>query len=244
MNERNEGRAVARFGPPAWLAIGIPTTAALAGLIAVTFDDASNAIANWYVRDSLSRAMEEYRTYPPAATALVLVDAQNGFLTNEPDLSEALAAIVDFARGQQYRIVYSSWDGGAIQRFPTPAHDWIAARLRGRAEAAAFPARIAPREGDTVLTPRSAFSAFSAGELDRRLKASGLEHLILAGPLTLITLDSTLRDAAQYDYHVTLLRAGRAAYSDAARAAFDRTFWRYAHSVIELEELQSLADEE
>ena len=223
------------------------TTAVLAGLVAVSFDDASNAMANWYVRDSLSAAMEEYRTYPAAATALVLVDAQNGFLTNEPDLSEALAAIVDFARGQQYRIIYSSWNGGAIQRFPTPAHDWIAGRLRGSGEAAAFPARIAPREGDTVLTPRSAFSAFTGGELNRRLRASGLEHLILAGPLTLITLDSTLRDAAQYDYHVTVLRAGPAgprAYFDATRAAFDRTFWRYAHSVIELEELQSLADEE
>lgn len=91
-----------------------------------------------------------------------------------------------------------------------------------------------------MLPPRSAFSVFSSGELDRRLKASGLEHLILAGPLTLITLDSTLRDAAQYDYHVTVLRAGHTAYSDATRAAFDRTFWRYAHRVMEMGELQSL----
>ena len=184
--------------------------------------------------------MQDYRTYPPATTALVLVDAQNGFLTNEPDLSESLAEIVDFARGRRYRIVYSSWDGGAIHRFPAPAHDWIAGRLGSSAEAAAFPARIAPREGDMVLSPRSAFSAFAGGELDARLKASGLEHLVLAGPLTLITLDSTLRDAAQHDYHVTVLRAGHSAYTDATRAAFDRNFWRYAHGVIELEELQSL----
>ena len=216
------------------------TTAAMACLVAITFDRASNALANWVVRDRVSRAMEEHRTYLPAATALVLVDAQTGFLTNEPGLSESLAEIVDFARARQYRIVYSSWDGGAIQRFPTPAHEWIAGLLRGSAEAVAFPARIAPREGDMVLPPRSAFSAFSSGELDRRLKASGLEHLILAGPLTLITLDSTLRDAAQYDYHVTVLRAGHTAYSDATRAAFDRTFWRYAHSVMEMGELQSL----
>jgi len=216
------------------------TTAVLVGLVAITFDSAWNALANWTVRDRVSRAMTEHRTYTPAATALVLVDAQNGFLTNEPDLSESLAEILDFARGQRYRIVYSSWDGGAMQRFPTRAHDWIAGRLGSSAEAANFPARIAPREGDTVLPPRSAFSAFSGGDLDRRLKASGLEHLLLAGPLTLITLDSTLRDAAQYDYHVTVLRAGHSAYTDAARAAFDRTFWRYAHSVIQLAELQSL----
>ena len=91
-----------------------------------------------------------------------------------------------------------------------------------------------------MLPPRSAFSAFSGGELEGLLKASGLEYLILAGPLTLITLDSTLRDAAQYDYHVTVLRAGHPADSEATRAAFDRTFWRYAHRVVELEELRSL----
>ena len=215
------------------------TTAALVGLVALMFDGAWNALANRTVRDRVSRAMTEHRTYPPAATALVLVDAQNGFLTNEPDLAESLAEIVDFARNRRYRIVYSSWDGGAIQRFPTPAHDWIAGRLAS-AEAAALPARIAPRQGDMVLPPRSAFSAFADGELDRRLKESGLEYLVLAGPLTLITLDSTLRDAAQYDYHVTVLRAGHSAYPAATRAAFDRTFWRYAHRVTELEELQSL----
>ena len=231
-----------RIGGRSALIWATAITAALAGLVAMTFDSASNALANWVVRDRVSRAMEEHRTYPPATTALVLVDAQTGFLTNEPGLSEALTEIVDFARGRQYRIVYSSWDDGAIQRFPTPAHYWIEDRLRSSVEAAAFPARIAPREGDTVLPPRSSFSAFSDGELDRYLKASGLEHLVLAGPLTLITLDSTLRDAAQYDYHVTVLRAGHAAYSDETRAAFDRTFWRYAHSVMELEELQTLTE--
>ena len=51
-----------------------------------------------------------------------LVDAQNGFLTNEPDLSESLAEIVDFARGRRYRIVYSSSrDGGAIAAVPRAA---------------------------------------------------------------------------------------------------------------------------
>lgn len=43
------------------------TVAALAGLFAITFDRASNALANWAVRDRVSRAMEEHRTYPPAA---------------------------------------------------------------------------------------------------------------------------------------------------------------------------------
>ena len=218
------------------------TPVALAGLAVVTFDDASNTAANWLIRSRVSGAMEEYRAYPPAATALVLVDAQNGFLKNEPRLSEALVAIVEFARRQRYRIVYTAWDAGGVQRFPTPAHEWITDRLDSSGEAASFPGRIAPREGDIVLAPRSTFSAFSGADLHRHLRSAGMEHLILAGPLTLITLDSTLRDAAQYDYHVTVLRAGSAAYSDAARAAFGRTFWRYAHSVVELDELQALAD--
>lgn len=220
--------------------IGVTATA-LAGLVAVavTFDGVSNAVANWYVRGSVSRAMEDYRANPPDARVLVLVDAQNGFLS--PGISEAMVAVVDFARDRQYRIIYAAWDAAAEPAPSTPAHDWIASRLRD-VGASAFPARIAPREGDTVLGPRSTFSAFSNGELDGHLRASGLDHLILAGPLTLLSLDSTLRDAVQRDYHVTVLRAEDAAYSESSQAAFERTYWRYAHSVIKPGELRALTD--
>lgn len=206
-------------------------------------DEASNAAMNQYIRGSLRGPMNAYRRYPPAATALVLVDAQNGFLTNQDRLSEALVTMVYFARRQGYQIVYTSWDAGGLQRFPTTAHEWMAGRLRASVDAANFPVRIAPREGDVVLPPRTTYSAFSGADLDGRLKSSGAEHLILAGPLTLISLDSTLRDAVQHDYHVTVLRANDAAYSDSTRATFDHTFWRYAHSVVELKELQSLVEE-
>ena len=214
------------------------------GLVAVTFDEASNALVNRFIRGTISGAMEEYQTYPPGQTALVMIDAQNGFLSNEPDLTRTLAALVDLARRQRYRIVYTSYDADAVHRFPTTAHDRIASRLNGSPAAGAFPARLAPRDGDIVLPPRSSFSAFSGTDLDRRLKSSGLEHLILVGPLTLMTLDSTVRDAAQYDYHVTVLRDGAgAASSDGTRAEFESTFWRYAQSVLDLDALISLAED-
>ena len=214
------------------------------GLVAVTFDEASNTLVNRFIRGSISGAMEQYQMYPPEQTALVLIDAQNGFLTNEPDLTRTLAALVDFARRQRYRIVYTSYDAGAAHRFPTKAHDQIASRLDGSPAARAFPERLTPRDGDIVIPPRSSLSAFSGTGLDRRLKSSGLEHLILAGPLTLTTLDSTVRDAAQYDYHVTVLRDGAgAASSDATRAEFEYTFWRYAQSVLDLDALTSLVED-
>ena len=213
------------------------------GLVTVTFDQASNAVVNSLLRRSVSSAMEEYRTYPPGQTALVLIDTQNGFLTNEPGLTGTLAALVDFARRQRYRIVYTSYDADAVHRFPTKAHDQIASRLNGGPAASAFPERIAPRDGDIVLAPRSSLSAFSGTGLDRRLKSSGLERLILVGPLTLITLDSTVRDAAQYDYHVTVLRDGAGApSSEATQTEFEHTLWRYAQSVLDLDELTSLAE--
>ena len=225
------------------LAFGIAAVVVI-GLVAVTFDEVSNALMNRLIRGSVTTAMEEYQAYPPGRTALVMVDAQNGFLSNEPDLTRTLAALVDFVRRQRYRIVYTSYDADAVHRFPTTAHDRIASRLNGGPVSDAFPARLAPRDGDIVLPPRSSFSAFSGTELDRRLKSSGLEHLILVGPLTLTTLDSTIRDAAQYDYHVTVLRDGAgAASSDATRAEFESTFWRYAQSVLDLDALISFAED-
>lgn len=217
------------------------TATALAGIVgvAVAFDGVLNSVAVWYVRSTVSRAMEGYQANPPDARVLVLVDAQNGFLS--PGICEALVAVVDFARNRQYHIIYASWDADTEPALSTPAHDWIASRLRD-VGASAFPTRIAPRDGDTVLRPRSTFSAFSNGELEGQLGASGLDHLILAGPLTLLSLDSTLRDAVQRDYHVTVLRADDVAYSESSKGAFERTYWRYAHSVIKPGELQALTD--
>jgi nicotinamidase-related amidase len=74
------------------------------------------------------------------------------------------------------------------------------------------------------------------------IESRGLEHLILAGPLGDLTLDSSLRDAVQRDLHVTVVSDCVAASSAAALELELRyTMPRYAHLVTELEHLERLS---
>ena len=225
------------------LVVGVIVVLAV-GTLAVMSDRTVNDLMNWLIRrQAAASALAEYQTYPPGQTALILIDTQHGFLADEPELTETLVELVDFARRQQYRIIYTPYSADAVHRFPTRAHDQLRSRLGSSPEASDFPERIAPRDDDVVLPARSSFSAFSGTGLNRLLKTSGLEHLILVGPLTLITLDSSVRDGAQYDYHVTVLRDGAgAAASETTRAEFTRTLWRYAQSVLTLQEFVSLVE--
>ncbi|RWA52274.1 hypothetical protein AU476_18080 [Cupriavidus sp. UYMSc13B] len=93
-----------------------------------------------------------------------------------------------------------------------------------------------------MLPSRTTLSIFGRPEVDALIESRGLEHLILAGPLADLTLDSSLRDAVQRDLHVTVVRDCVAASSQAALELEIRyTMPRYAHLVTDLENLGRLS---
>lgn len=63
---------------------------------------------------------------------------------------------------------------------------------------------LAPHEGDVVLY-KTRFSGFYKTELDERLRALGVRHLIVTGCTTSICVESTVRDAMFRDYRCLLL---------------------------------------
>lgn len=63
---------------------------------------------------------------------------------------------------------------------------------------------IAPAEKDIVVTKKRV-SAFSGSDLDVILRAKGIDHLILTGIATSGVVLSTLREAADKDYCLTVL---------------------------------------
>jgi nicotinamidase-related amidase len=65
-------------------------------------------------------------------------------------------------------------------------------------------AALAPAAGEPVITKRRV-SAFSGSDLDVLLRAAGADALILAGISTSGVVLSTLRQAADLDYHLTVL---------------------------------------
>ncbi len=72
---------------------------------------------------------------------------------------------------------------------------------------AQIPAAVAPAPGEAVVTKRRV-SAFAGSDLDVLLRARRIEHLVLAGIATSGVVLSTLRQAADLDYRLTVLADG------------------------------------
>jgi nicotinamidase-related amidase len=71
----------------------------------------------------------------------------------------------------------------------------------------AIPAAVAPAPGEAVVIKRRV-SAFTGSDLDVLLRARRIEHLVLAGIATSGVVLSTLRQAADLDYRLTVLADG------------------------------------
>ena len=63
---------------------------------------------------------------------------------------------------------------------------------------------LAPQEGDIIVLKRR-LSAFSGSDLDMVLRAFGIQHLVLTGLSTGGVVLSTLREAVDKDYRLTVL---------------------------------------
>lgn len=66
---------------------------------------------------------------------------------------------------------------------------------------------VAPASGEVTVTKRRV-SAFAGSDLDVVLRAGGITHLVLAGIATSGVVLSTLRQAADLDYQLTVLSDG------------------------------------
>ncbi|MGA2932584.1 MAG: isochorismatase family protein, partial [Acidimicrobiales bacterium] len=83
-------------------------------------------------------------------------------------------------------------------------------------------------DGDIVVTKRRV-SAFAGSDLDVVLRARGARTLVLAGIATSGVVLSTLRQAADLDYGLVVLRDGCAdADEEVHRVLLDKVFARQA----------------
>lgn len=151
-----------------------------------------------------------------SATALLVMDVQEGvvghFADGHPDYLPRLAAAVRAARDAGVAVIY-------VTVGFRPGHPEISARNKSFSAAAAaggytegseatrvHPA-VAPVPGDVTVTKRRV-SAFAGSDLDVVLRAGGTTHLVLAGIATSGVVLSTLRQAADLDYQLTVLSDG------------------------------------
>ncbi|MDF2096222.1 cysteine hydrolase family protein [Aquibaculum arenosum] len=133
-----------------------------------------------------------------ASSALIIIDAQNQYLSGPLALSGIAAALEE---GE--RLLQAARDAG------TPI---IHVKHRGAAGGAFDPDTpafeiadpVAPRDGEAVVEKRLP-NAFAGTDLDERLKAAGVKTLIVAGFMTHMCVSSTVRSALDHGYGTTVV---------------------------------------
>jgi nicotinamidase-related amidase len=149
------------------------------------------------------------------AAALLLMDVQQSIVDRWPGEAEylpRLASAADAARRAGIAVMYVTiaFRPGYPEVSPRNA---TFAGIRGSGRyidgdpgSRIHPA-IAPAPGEVIISKRRV-SAFSGSDLDMVLRAGGVDSLVLAGIATSGVVLSTLRQAADLDYRLTVLADG------------------------------------
>ncbi|HEY3871421.1 MAG TPA: cysteine hydrolase [Actinocrinis sp.] len=179
-------------------------------------------------------------TLDPRRTALLVMDYQRG-ITDSLDDAEALldraADVVKLVRDLGGRIGYvrvgfTDDEFDAVPATSTFAQHVGSERrqyLHADAPTTAVHDRVAPQPGD-IAVRKTRVGAFSTTDLDRQLRAVGIDTLVLAGISTSGVVLSTVREAADRDYRIVVL-ADACADRETAVHEFltERIFPRQAH---------------
>jgi len=218
---------------------------------------AFNRMSNRMFAGIAARALAKRIDFTQHDTALLLVDCQQDFLcrpnplegivessARELSLSK-LEQLVDLARRSPMPIFYSrSTNCGNAVRFPTPSQQAIssAGLLARGTSGMEIAERLSPAEGDTVLKPRTAISAFVGTGLMQSLQSRNISRLIVAGLRTDVEVDSTARDAAEHGFQTIVVSDACVGTTLANHeATLEMTLPRLVHAVLDVAAISSTA---
>jgi nicotinamidase-related amidase len=173
-------------------------------------------------------------------TALLVMDVQNGIVDRVPDDAAALldrvGSAIGCARSHGIPVVYVRVAFRAGATDVSPRNKSFSA-LAGRTDmgvddpATQVHPAVTPLPGDVVVVKKRV-SAFTGSDLDVVLRSLGVSRLVLCGIATSGVVLSTLRQAADLDYAITVLRDGCADMDpEVHRVLLDKVFPRQAEVV-------------
>jgi len=97
------------------------------------------------------------------------------------------------------------------------------------------------QKGDIVIKEHWAQSGFANTDLDQQLKQHGIQRLVLIGMIANTCIESTGRFGMELEYHVTLVKAATAAFSqEAMHAAHEISGPTFAHAILTTREVVAL----
>jgi nicotinamidase-related amidase len=178
------------------------------------------------------------------STALLVMDVQGATLKNIKDSAAYLkpvAAAIQTARTNGIPVIYVVV--GFRKGYPEVSLDnksFSALKNNGtmnldQEEAYRVDASIAPQPGD-VLVVKKRVSAFAGSDLEVILRAYQIQHLVLLGISTSGVVLSTLREAADKDYTLTVLSDGCADMDEEVhRVLTTKVFPRQAEVITSVE---------
>ncbi|GAA0971473.1 cysteine hydrolase [Streptomyces rhizosphaericus] len=143
-------------------------------------------------------------------TALLVMDVQEGIVAHvqDPGYVERVSRAVDAARNAGIPVVYVAI-GFRSGRPEASARNKIVGSLPPSLYTEDDPkiaihTGVAPRPDEVVVTKRRV-SAFAGSDLDVVLRSGDITHLVLTGVATGGVVLSTLRQAADLDFRLTVL---------------------------------------
>jgi nicotinamidase-related amidase len=153
--------------------------------------------------------------YNSQNTALLVMDMQAAILRNFPDAELLITKVknaITHAHESSFRVIYVRV--GFRQGTPeisTNNKSFTAARERfaqlNTEEFLKIEPAIEPGDDDIVVTKRRV-SSFTGSDLEVILRAQAVGHIVLTGISTSGVVLSTLREAADRDYRITVLSDG------------------------------------
>lgn len=178
-------------------------------------------------------------------TALLVIDLQkeDGFpLERFDQVINNVAALIDHARQLNIPLFYTRHVNDALGRDLAPGEP-VDDLGRPTTYCAGTPAieiidALAPRADDVVID-KQRYSAFHGTRLNQMLTRRGIRHLVVIGVLTDVCVLSSLFDAYQHDFQVSLVADACTATTVAAHysALFILSNWLYGLEIFSTEQL-------
>jgi ureidoacrylate peracid hydrolase len=200
-------------------------------------------------------------TYDAPATALVVIDPYNDFISEGGKVWDRLKGVAEAnqcvphmlevltaARRVQVRVFYAlhrryrpgdyeTWNHVA----PVQRAAWLRKTFEDGTWGGEIRAEFLPQSGEIVALEHWCSSGFANTDLDLQLKRHGIQRLIVIGLIAHTCVEATVRFAAELGYDVTMVRDATADYSDdAMHAALDVNIPNYASAVMTASEVVDL----
>jgi nicotinamidase-related amidase len=197
-------------------------------------------------------------TFSKPATALLLIDPYNDFISEGGKAWERLKGVaeanhcvphmkevLDTARDSQIRVLYAlhhRYRPGDYETWkyiaPIQKLGWSRKIFEYGTWGGEIRSEFEPRPGETVALEHWCSSGFAGTDLDVQLKKQGIHQLIVIGLLAHTCVEATVRYAAELGYDVTVVKDATASYSDVhMHAALEINLPNYASAIVSTQEI-------